>query len=466
MDQALEGSPYLLEVDEQTAKQLQKILSDEEKIAQTLDAVRKDLAQFNLNELGQVQRTREVYESNAIEGVGPDLRRTWEILTSDRANDVSEDYDRHLFTDAIVGDPDMVAVLGLDGARVLAQRLRDGIGAGRTLAESDIRSLHQMVCAGEDHAGSYKRWHVRIAGENSHEPHLPIDVSPAMFELTEWFAKPMAGSATLRAAAAHAWLTHIHPFEDGNGRIARLLANFALGQAGLPPAIVKHASQRGEYLDALRLSDTGGDILPLASLFQKTIKRYAREVGRPSFVRRVFQEELQSRGNSFFDWWSNQFLEFASQLNGELALSGMRVDHLGMLDLQSFRLIQARDSTGNTWFEFVRNREDREILIWFGYPSETMRGRLSEDLLSPSLYFSVPHGSWNRFQPYRKARPVELSGLTEVMIAPDMNTKVYAIRNGQLRIGGLSDGAAEICSILVSGLKSGLIHKRSENVSR
>jgi Fic family protein len=460
MDECLDGTPYLLGIDEETARQLEKVTSEELSISHDLRKVRADLAQFKLQEFGQVQRAREIYESNAIEGVGPDLQNTWDILTSDRARDMSEHYDHRLFTEAIAGDADMIAVLGLHGARILATRFREDISSGRPLGESDIRSLHAVICQGESHAGRYKHWHVEISGEDAHEPHLPIDVSAAMHQLTSWFAKPASGSAVLRAAAVHAWLTHIHPFEDGNGRIARLLANFALGQAGLPPAVVKHASQRGQYLDALRHSDQGGDILPLANLFYLTVRRYSREVKKPKYVRQIFFEELRRRGNSFFDWWSNEFDTFTAQLNGELALSGMRVKPLGKPDLQSFKLIQDRDSTGNCWFEFVRNSEDREILIWFGHPSSTIRNSVPEESLSPSLYFSVPEGSWNRLQPYRQARDVELSGLTEVMIGPDLNTKVYAVKNGKLRVGSVPDAASEIADTLAHGLRSGLIHKR------
>jgi Fic family protein len=54
----------------------------------------------------------------------------------------------------------------------------------------------------------------------------------------------------LRAAEAHIGLVKIHPYEDGNGRAARLLQNFCLNQKGLPAAVIK-ANEKREYLEII-----------------------------------------------------------------------------------------------------------------------------------------------------------------------------------------------------------------------
>jgi len=51
-------------------------------------------------------------------------------------------------------------------------------------------------------------------------------------------------------AKVHMAIVHIHPFSDGNGRIARLLANIILLKAGLPPLVVEK-SQRRKYIECL-----------------------------------------------------------------------------------------------------------------------------------------------------------------------------------------------------------------------
>lgn len=47
----------------------------------------------------------------------------------------------------------------------------------------------------------------------------------------DWFATPNKLDPILRAGVAHFWFVTIHPFEDGNGRIARAIADMALAQA-------------------------------------------------------------------------------------------------------------------------------------------------------------------------------------------------------------------------------------------
>jgi Fic family protein len=51
-------------------------------------------------------------------------------------------------------------------------------------------------------------------------------------------------------ARIHMGIAHIHPFWDGNGRIARLLANLPLLKAGLPPLVIPQ-DQRREYIQVL-----------------------------------------------------------------------------------------------------------------------------------------------------------------------------------------------------------------------
>lgn len=456
---SLIGTPYLLPEDVASSKTIGLLGKTEAEIAQRLKKVRGELAKVKLrDDTSAVQSTREIFESNQIEGLGPDLSGTWEVLRSPTAGDMAANVDHELMTRSIAGDRDMRAVLSLHGARLLARQVQEDIAKGRPLTEADLRGLHSIICAGEGHEGQYKRWHVQIGGENPHEPHLPVDVGASMYQLAEWFRESRGGSGILRAAAAHAWLTHIHPFEDGNGRLARLLANIALAQAGLPPAIVKSSSQRGPYLDALRHSDDGGDILPLGGLFLNTLKRYIKEVERPRFLQEVFQDELRRRGASFYDWWSREFEDFLESLNAELGLRRLRPVRSGRIDFESFRQIQQLRPDGNAWLEVVQDSVDREVLMWFGYPSQTMRQRMGKSLLSPSIYISVPGPSWS-LQRYRRAKAFEAGGLKEIAIIPAVPTKVYILvdddaRGERLRQGGVDDGTDEIATRLAEAIAS------------
>ncbi len=59
----------------------------------------------------------------------------------------------------------------------------------------------------------------------------------------------------------HFRLTAIHPFGDGNGRMARLLMNLMLIRGGYPPVAVR-PEDRKTYLDALERGSLAEDLLP------------------------------------------------------------------------------------------------------------------------------------------------------------------------------------------------------------
>ncbi len=71
----------------------------------------------------------------------------------------------------------------------------------------------------------------------------------------------------IAAAWLHHRFTQIHPFQDGNGRIARSLASLVFIQAGLFPLVVRR-DDRIAYISALEEADAG-DLKPLVDLFVK-----------------------------------------------------------------------------------------------------------------------------------------------------------------------------------------------------
>lgn len=71
----------------------------------------------------------------------------------------------------------------------------------------------------------------------------------------------------VRSAWLHHRFTQIHPFQDGNGRVARALATLVFLREGLFPLVVRE-SDRTEYIDALETADAG-DLSPLVSFFAR-----------------------------------------------------------------------------------------------------------------------------------------------------------------------------------------------------
>lgn len=74
-------------------------------------------------------------------------------------------------------------------------------------------------------------------------------------------------SPEVRSAWLHHRFTHIHPFQDGNGRVARALASLVFLREGLFPLVVRE-SDRTEYISALETADAG-DLSHLVSFFAR-----------------------------------------------------------------------------------------------------------------------------------------------------------------------------------------------------
>ncbi len=85
----------------------------------------------------------------------------------------------------------------------------------------------------------------------------PIETPAKMQELVEWFGdktKQPETNAVLVAAEFHYGFVRIHPFDDGNGRLARLLMNFVLMKYGYPPVIIKN-EDKDNYIAVLEQAD-------------------------------------------------------------------------------------------------------------------------------------------------------------------------------------------------------------------
>ena len=82
----------------------------------------------------------------------------------------------------------------------------------------------------------------------------PAEVPALMGDLAAWLGS--APDTPETAFAAHRRLVDIHPFNDGNGRTARLLMNLVLIRGGYPPVAVR-PEDRPAYILALQQAQTG-----------------------------------------------------------------------------------------------------------------------------------------------------------------------------------------------------------------
>lgn len=133
----------------------------------------------------------------------------------------------------------------------------------------DLNRMHGLILGDRPGAGMFRRQPVTISGSNHRPPKTWAGIMDAMEEWEAWSVDHAQAPAIIRAVVLHAWLVHIHPYIDGNGRTTRALTNLELVRAGYPPIIIKRTLRR-RYISALQESDAAGD---LSSLFDLMLDR-------------------------------------------------------------------------------------------------------------------------------------------------------------------------------------------------
>lgn len=105
-----------------------------------------------------------------------------------------------------------------------------------------------------------------------HEYCPPEHVSAEMERLLAGYHALPPELPEVRAAWLHHGFTQIHPFQDGNGRVARALASFELIRAGLLPLLVERDDRDTRYIPALEAADRG-DLEPLVTFIADCMSR-------------------------------------------------------------------------------------------------------------------------------------------------------------------------------------------------
>ena len=94
---------------------------------------------------------------------------------------------------------------------------------------------------------------------------------PAMFDMLESEPEP-----SVRAVLGHWLFGYVHPYMDGNGRMARFLMNTMLASGGYPRTIIR-VEDRNAYLAALEDASVRQDIEPFARFVAEQVLRSMEE---------------------------------------------------------------------------------------------------------------------------------------------------------------------------------------------
>lgn len=434
LNDCLSGSPYLFDHDPKGAARAEFLLEECSRIEERHQRVAEAFAEQSVEiqeRIDQMTNASVVYESNALESAGLPLYETQRAIL-DAPHGVNE-LGQYIAEQAVHADPHLIEVLGLQQATLFARQLaRDYATSAIPIREVDVRSLHASTVPAERHAGSYREVEVGIAG-STHVPPSVVDVTRQMQELVAWLNTTEA-PPPLAAAAVHSWLTIIHPFEDGNGRVARLLANIVLLRAAWPHLIVR-SSDRLQYLDALSSSDEAGNLLPLFDLFVKSIKRTLKQLERPDLARRLFDADLRANPDLRFELWSGQLDLFLNELRTHLRPTGFDLHRLHVPSASTLLMLEERDPSANTWLAKLKHGDGRDLLLWLGYMTSDLIDAWDVHRPAPSIFISERDLAPDAIHPYRNpithGSPLRIA---ELALVPGVGTKQALIRRGYLTV--------------------------------
>jgi fido (protein-threonine AMPylation protein) len=100
---------------------------------------------------------------------------------------------------------------------------------------------------------------------------IVVDAMTTLFELLQYETE-----SSVRAVMGHWLIGYIHPFMDGNGRIARFFMNAMLASGGYPWTVVP-SDKREIYMQALESASVDQDILPFAQFIADCMENPIRE---------------------------------------------------------------------------------------------------------------------------------------------------------------------------------------------
>jgi len=148
-----------------------------------------------------------------------------------------------------------------------------------------LLKLHKLCFAKtKTFAGQFRAVNVVIRdriGKVIHQGVLVENLDQALDDLVLWYKKNKKMFTPLvLAAIMHNQFEHIHPFQDGNGRVGRLLLNYVLLQHNYPPINIL-LEDRAEYYATLQAYHHDHDLLPtmkfLIKQYKKTLKQVTTE---------------------------------------------------------------------------------------------------------------------------------------------------------------------------------------------
>lgn len=338
-----------------------------------------------LRKLRKYFRIKNIYHSNAIEGNSLSVGETRLVVEQGLT---------------LTGRPlkDQAEAKNLSAALDFLEDL--ATSSDRPITEADVRQIHFLVLKGinDSNAGNYRTVSVEIGG-SQFKPPAPESIPPGMQSFGQWLQEASvpgrlfkAEDAIAVAAAAHTWFVTIHPFIDGNGRVARLLMNVLLMRYGYPIAVITK-EDRLRYYDALEVSQSS-DLTAVTALVTECVDESLEEYEAAAKEQREVLEWAKSIASKFdkkeairaatnYEVWKSAmdllkslFKQTTEMLAATSTFGNIYFNDFGTLEFEKYLSLKDYGSVKRTWFfrvDFRSGDRSARYLFFFGYPSNAMR---------------------------------------------------------------------------------------------
>lgn len=383
---SLEGSPYSLDATGDW------IMKEAQNLHEQVELLREQgqLTEQTLRAYFGDKRFEQIAESNAIEGSTLGVHETQMAVEKGIITGLDPAYT----ADAI------------NLSRALERMVELARGSSPTTRD-EVKELHGLIQGDPGGSRMFRSVPVIITG-SPHEPPASWEgVISAMEDWEEWSVANAESSALMRAIVLHAWLTHIHPFTDGNGRTARAVMNLELVRGGFPSVIIRR-KDRGRYYEALAESDLGGNLELIAELIVQRAEDALRDLERTATAQQGYdasQAKLRKAQERQTAIWNDAVSLLFSLVDealdtavGEMGDVSTRC-YDAELSVDDYAALTRADSKGNSWLfridATVPGLPSRRFLAWTGFRSyEVKNSHATGD--GPSIFWSLPDPDGNR----------------------------------------------------------------------
>jgi len=278
-----------------------------------------------------------------------------------------------------------------------------------------IKELHQKLLKEIDNrnAGTFRTVDVAISGAKL-KPPSHLDVPHLISEIVR-----CENSTILHPIHKAAWIhwafARVHPFVDGNGRIARLIQDYVLLKHRYVPASVQPEDRERNYYESLESADMGfgADFLEIvAKNVLRTAERYLAiirdEKSKTSWIKNIAkaasEKVKQTEHRKFlsiqkaYDSLKFEFESICADLNSELTDMRVVFRDYGSLDFEKYQSLKNQGRASKTWLfglHFLYGEIDQRFVFWFGRHYKAAGDVVVFDPHTITLLVSMQDGAGN-----------------------------------------------------------------------